>query len=125
MIRIGVIGYSYWGPNLVRNFTATPHAKVVALADARPEKLATASRLYPGLKTFADGVEMIRDAGVDAVAIATPVSTHYPLALEALRAGKHVFVEKPLAGRSSEAADLTEEANNRNLILLAYQTFVY
>ena len=125
MIRVGVIGYGYWGPNLVRNFMAAPGSAVMRVCDLREERLSSLGKLYPGLKTCTDSSELINDPEIDAVVIATPVSSHYQLALSALQAGKHVLVEKPLAGRSDEARKLVDEAAARNLILLVDHTFVY
>jgi predicted dehydrogenase len=125
VIRIGVIGYGYWGPNLVRNFAEVRDCQVVAVADARAERRALVQSRYPAVDTTGDYCELLNDPNVDAVAIATPVSTHYPLALEALRAGKHVWVEKPMTQTSDEAAHLIEEAERRNLVLHVDHTFVY
>jgi predicted dehydrogenase len=125
MISVGVIGYGYWGPNLVRNFAEGLHTNVVAVADLRSERLQLVSRRYPGVETSLDYREVLNNPGIDAVAISTPVSTHYPLALEALRAGKHVFVEKPITATSEQADHLIEEAARRNLVLMVDHTFVY
>jgi predicted dehydrogenase len=125
LIRIGVVGYGYWGPNLVRNFSETPDCQVVAVADGRAERRALVQARYPAVDTTPDYSELLSDPNVDAVAIATPVHTHYPLALEALRAGKHVWVEKPITQTSAEAAHLIEEAAKRNLVLHVDHTFVY
>lgn len=125
MIGIGVIGYGYWGPNLVRNFAEAAGAKVVAVSDLRQERLRLASIRYPGIKVMTNHEELIVDPQVDAVAIATPVSTHYELARTALEAGKHVLVEKPLTASSQQAEHLIEEAARRNLVLMVDHTFVY
>ena len=125
MIRIGVIGYGYWGPNLVRNFMAAPDSAVTRVCDLRKERLSTLSKLYPGLKTCSDSADLINDPQIDAVVIATPVSSHFELAMSALQAGKHVLVEKPLAARSDQARKLVDEAAARNLVLLVDHTFVY
>ena len=97
MIRVGVIGYGYWGPNLVRNFSECDATEMVAVADQREPRLAEARRRYPGIRTTVSADEVIHATDIDAVAIATPVATHAALALSALKAGKHVLVEKPLA----------------------------
>src|SRR5262245_43035680 len=102
MIGIGVIGYGYWGPNLVRNFAETPEAKLVAVSDLRHERLGLVGQRYPGVQTTKDYKELVANARVDAIAIATPVSTHFEFAMHALRAGKHVLIEKPLAASSEE-----------------------
>ena len=125
MIRIGVIGYGYWGPNLVRNFMAAPDSAVSRVCDLRKERLSTLGKLYPGLKTCSDSAALINDPEIDAVVIATPVSSHFELAMAALRAGKHVLVEKPLAARSDQARKLVDEAAAQNLVLLVDHTFVY
>ncbi|HSE25282.1 MAG TPA: Gfo/Idh/MocA family oxidoreductase [Pyrinomonadaceae bacterium] len=125
MIQVGVIGYGYWGPNLVRNFMAAPGSSVVAVADLREERLQPLRKLYPSLKTAKDAGNIINDPIVDAVIIATPVSSHFELALAALKAGKHVLVEKPLATTSDQARQLIEVAAARNLVLLVDHTFVY
>ncbi|HEY4423542.1 MAG TPA: Gfo/Idh/MocA family oxidoreductase [Pyrinomonadaceae bacterium] len=125
MIRIGVIGYGYWGPNLVRNFMAAQGSAVMRVCDMRKERLSSLGKIYPGLKTGADSSDLINDPQVDAVVIATPVSTHFELAMSALKAGKHVLVEKPLAARSDQARKLVDEAAARNLVLLVDHTFVY
>ena len=125
MITVGVIGYGYWGPNLVRNFAETPGARVGWVTDLRPERLAVASARYPGVRVSADHRDILNDAGVDAVAVATPVTSHVELAMQALRAGKHVLVEKPLAASSADAERLIAEAAKRRLVLMVDHTFVY
>ena len=125
MIRVGVIGYGYWGPNLVRNFITAPGSAVTRVCDLRKERLSSLGKLYPGLKTCSDSSDLINDPHIDAVVIATPVSTHFELAMAALKAGKHVLVEKPLAARSDQARKLVDEAAARNLVLLVDHTFVY
>jgi predicted dehydrogenase len=125
MVGIGVIGYGYWGPNLVRNFAEVPGAQVVAVSDLSTERLARVQSRYPTIRTTRDHRDLLSDPAVDAVAVATPVSTHFELALEALRAGKHVLVEKPLATTSDQAGRLVEEAIRRKLVLLVDHTFIY
>ncbi len=125
MIRVGVIGYGYWGPNLVRNFMAAPGSAVAAVCDLREERLAPLRKLYSGVKTVTNCVDLINDPEIDAVVIATPVSTHFELAMAALKAGKHVLVEKPLAAKSDEARKLVDEAATRKLVMLVDHTFVY
>ena len=102
MIGIGVVGYGYWGPNLVRNFASTVGAQVIAICDMDSSKLDRGKRLYPSVVITKSFRDLLTDSRIDAIAIATPVSTHYELALAALKAGKHVLVEKPLA-QTSEA----------------------
>ncbi len=125
MIRIGVIGYGYWGPNLVRNFMAAPGSAVTRVCDLLPDRLAPLEKLFPGVKTCNQSAELINDPQIDAVVVATPVSSHFELAMAALRAGKHVLVEKPLATRSDDARRLIDEAAARNLVLMVDHTFVY
>ncbi len=125
MVRIGVIGYGYWGPNLVRNFAELSGAELVAVADLNPDRLALAQRRYPALRTATDANELIAAPDIDAIVIATPVSSHHALALAALRAGKHVLVEKPLAASTREAAELVEEARRQNRVLMVDHTFLY
>nr|WP_322490413.1 Gfo/Idh/MocA family oxidoreductase [Chloroflexus sp.] len=96
MIGIGVIGYGYWGPNLVRNFAQVSGARVVAVCDQRSERRALVEQVYPSVKTYADVADMLRNSDLDAVAVATPVSSHFELALMALQAGKHVLVRSRL-----------------------------
>ncbi len=125
MIAIGVIGYGYWGPNLVRNLMEVPGAQVVAISDLRPDRLALAKKRYPSVTTTIDHREIIKANNIDAVVIATPVTTHFELALGSLQAGKHVLVEKPLAATSAQATKLVEEAERCNRILMVDHTFVY
>ena len=125
MIRLGVVGYGYWGPNIVRNFADVPECQLAAVSDMRPERLAMVRSRYPAIKTYADPNELIADRRIDAVVIVTPVSTHYDLALQALRGGKHVLVEKPLTSTVEQATRLVEEADRRQLVLSVDHTFVY
>jgi predicted dehydrogenase len=124
-LRIGVIGYGYWGPNLVRNFAAGPRTKVVAIAEPSPARRQAAAASVPHIPCVADAAAVIADPDVDAVAIATPIFTHYSLAKAALEAGKHVLVEKPLAPRVSEAEELAALAARVNRVLMVDHTFVY
>jgi predicted dehydrogenase len=125
VINIGVIGYGYWGPNLVRNFAEIPGVQVRSVSDFNPVLLAKAQTRYPAVQVTTDCQEIFSDPKIDAVAIATPVSTHFDLALAALRAGKHVMVEKPMTVTSEQALRLIEEADRRNLVLMVDHTFVY
>ena len=125
MIRIGVIGYGYWGPNLVRNCFEAKGAQVASVSDLRDDRLASVSNRYPAIRTTRDSRELIEDPAIDAVAIATPVSTHYDLALRALQEGKHVLVEKPLASDTDQVQHLIEVAKKRNRVLMVDHTFVY
>lgn len=125
MVRIGVIGYGYWGPNLVRNFAEAADTQVIAVADMRSDRLQLAKRRYPGIDAVLDYRDLLKNPEVDAVAISTPVSTHFQLAMEALQAGKHVLVEKPMTASSDQAMRLIDEAARRNLVLMVDHTFVY
>lgn len=123
-LKIGIVGYGYWGPNLVRNFTATDGCDVVAVCDRSEGRLSQVNNLYPSVKTFTD-FDMFLDCGLEAVAIATPVASHYPLALQSLQAGKHVLIEKPMAESSEQAKTLIAEAKKRSLTLMVDHTFIY
>jgi predicted dehydrogenase len=125
MIGIGVIGYGYWGPNLVRNFNETPGARVVAVSDLRSERLAQLQLRHPQIKATNDVREIFNDPAIDAVVIATPVGTHFDLAIQAIHAGKHVLVEKPLASTSEQGERLVEEAERCKRVLMVDHTFVY
>jgi predicted dehydrogenase/protoporphyrinogen oxidase len=124
-IRVGVVGVGYWGPNLVRNLAESPVFEVAHLCDLRPEALEAIARRYPNIPCTTQFEEILRDGDVDAVAIATPVSTHHALAMSALEAGKHAFVEKPLAASSEQVIELTELAEATNLVLMPGHTFLY
>lgn len=125
MIKIGVIGYGYWGPNLVRNFAEVNGAAVAGVSDQDQKKLDLVQRRYPGVKTTTKFQELLEDPSIDAVAIATPVSTHFELGMAALRAGKHVWLEKPMTETSMQARKLIEEAERRERVLFVDHTFVY
>jgi predicted dehydrogenase len=125
VVKIGVIGYGYWGPNLVRNFAETRGAQLAAVADLDPNKLALVQRRFPAVTTTTDHRELLNNPGIDAIAIATPVSTHFALAMAALKAGKHVWVEKPMTETAEQAKQLVDEAERRGLVLLVDHTFIY
>ena len=125
MINIGVVGYGYWGPNLVRNFLETDEFNVVMVADLKPENLAKVQKRYPGIKVTKHFEELLNDPRIDTVAIATPVFTHFDLGMKALAAGKHVFMEKPMASNSDQAYQLVQEAEKRKLLLFVDHTFLY
>lgn len=124
-VRVAVIGLGYWGPNLVRNLHELEDAEVVAVCDRRREALSAIRRRYPAVETTTELNDVLNDPSVDAVAIATPVSTHFGIAADALLAGKHVFVEKPLAASSDEARELIDLADQRELVLMPGHTFLY
>jgi predicted dehydrogenase len=125
MIKIAVIGYGYWGPNLVRNFMEAPGSTVVAVCDLRPERLTSLSVRYPTITTTTDCNQLFANPEVDAIVVATPVSSHFELAMAALRADKHVLIEKPIAANAEQALELIAEAANRKRVLMVDHTFVY
>jgi predicted dehydrogenase len=125
MIGIGVIGYGYWGPNLVRNFSDIPTVDLRWVCDLQTERLARLRSRYPAVQITENMNDVLSDPKVDAVAIATPVSTHFELAMKALRAGKSVFVEKPITATSEQARRLIEEADRRGLVVAVDHTFIH
>jgi predicted dehydrogenase len=124
-MKIGVIGYGYWGPNLVRNLAETSDAEVTWCSDMRADRRALVQKRYPSVRVTEDVDEMLRDPSLDAVAIATPVHTHFPLAKRALEHGKHVLVEKPMTSTVAEAEELVALAEKQGLVLMVDHTFVY
>src|SRR4051812_2130439 len=106
MLHVGVIGYGYWGPNLVRNFMETPGSAVIAVSDLRAARLAEAKRRYPSITVTSEPSDLFDNPNINTVAIATPVFSHFELAMQALKAGKHVLVEKPLTSNSEQAEQL-------------------
>ncbi|HUH00388.1 MAG TPA: Gfo/Idh/MocA family oxidoreductase [Kofleriaceae bacterium] len=124
-MRVGVVGFGYWGPNLVRNFTANVGTQVVCVADRDGKRRAAAETQYPGMSTVADAEVLFADPSIEAVAIATPLFTHFPLAKAALLAGKHVLVEKPLAGSVAECEELVALAAEQGKALMVDHTFLF
>src|SRR2546430_12420762 len=124
-LRVAVIGAGYWGPNLVRNLNEAPGAEPVAVADLSQERLDTIHKRFPAVRVTTDHTELFNDKNVDAVAIATPVGTHRRLAEQALAAGKHVFVEKPLAPTVADAEAIVRAAEKADRTLMVGHTFVY
>jgi predicted dehydrogenase len=124
-VNVGVIGYGYWGPNLVRNFTETDAATVSWCVDSQPERMALAQRRHPGIRVGAEARCILDDAAVDAVVIATPVSTHFRLAEAAIASGKHVLVTKPMAQTAAECRSLIELAELSDLVLMVDHTYLY
>jgi predicted dehydrogenase len=124
-LNIGVIGCGYWGPNLIRNFRALADCKLKAICDLSAERLSHMKVLYPEVEGTTDFNHMLNGAGLDAIVIATAVKTHHPLAKAALLAGKHVFVEKPLAASVAESEELNAIASKKGLILMVGHTFLY
>ena len=125
MIRVGVIGYGYWGPNIARNFAETPGAEVAAICDALPQALQTAKLRHPSATCTTRAEEVFDDPRIDAIAIATPVSTHAELAIKALERGKHVLLTKPIAESSESARRIIDAAERAKRVLLIDHTFVY
>jgi predicted dehydrogenase len=125
MHNLAVVGCGYWGPNLVRNFRSLPDVKVGVICDKSPARLDHLGKLYPEVEKTTDLARIIDDPSIDTVVIATPVSTHHALATACLKAGKHAFVEKPLAVSSSQCCQMIELAEARSLILMVGHTFVY
>jgi len=123
--NIGVIGCGYWGPNLIRNLGVTRRSRVKTCADLDTGRLQHMQELYPHLQITQDYHDILHDPEITAVAIATPVSTHFKLAIDCLQARKHVFVEKPLAHSSEQCMELIAAASQRNLVLMVGHTFVY
>src|SRR5262249_32022050 len=119
------VGLGYWGPNLVRSLHEVAEAEAACVCDLRTDALDAIGRRYPAVRRTTSFAEGLDDPEIDAVAIATPVSTHYALAGAALDAGKHVFVEKPLAASSAEGHDLVTRAERRGLVLMPGHTFLY
>jgi len=125
MVRIAVIGCGYWGPNPIRNFFKVPTCEIAAIADLDRARLDYLRRLYPALRTTSSAQQLFESQEIDAVVIATPVTTHYALAREALRRGKHVLVEKPITSRASEARELIRLADEQRRVLMVDHTFVF
>ena len=125
MINVGIVGYGYWGPNLVRNFYSASDCCVKSVADARAERLQNLSKVFPAIEGKHSADEIIYDPAIDAVIIATPVSTHFTLAKKALLAGKHVLMEKPMTASVLEAEILINLAAQKNLLLMVDHTFLY
>ena len=125
MIHIGIIGYGYWGPNLVRNFNIIEGADVVSVCDLNPDALKKAGKTYPNIEVISDADKILGASDIDAIAIATPVFTHYKLAKQALENGKHIFVEKPFVSSVAQAEKLIELADKKNLTIMVDHTFLF
>lgn len=124
-IKIGLIGYGYWGPNLLRNFMRQKDCAVTYVADSRVQRLQLINELYPSVNTTQSVEELLDSSDVDAIVIATPVFTHFDLAKKALEKGKHVLIEKPMTASVKEAEYLINEADKRGLILMVDHTYLY
>src|SRR6202045_1549384 len=125
VIRVGVIGYGYWGPNIVRNFQGHEKADVVAVCDKNPKSLSRVRRAHPEVPVTSDQMEVLTSTQVDVVAVVTPVWTHFELAKLALENGKHVFVEKPFTCTVAQAEQLIELAERKNLKIMVDHTFLF
>ena len=125
MIKIGIIGYGYWGVNLLRTFFNTRGCSVSLVADLRKERLNLVKKTYPSVNVSLNSADVINDNNIDAVVLATPVSLHYYLSKECLNKGKHVLVEKPMTGSVNQAKKLTSLAKRKRKILMVDHTFLY
>jgi predicted dehydrogenase len=125
MLQIGIIGYGYWGPRIARNFYETKDCEVSVICDANPERLRRAAVAFPGVATTSTASEVTRSQQVDAVAVITPVWTHFELAKEALENGKHVFVEKPFTSTAEQAEELIALAAQKGLQIMVDHTFLF
>ena len=125
MVRIGVIGYGYWGPNIVRNFHTHETSEVVLVADKNPKTQQRLHKAHPGIAFTTDPMEVLKSTEIDLVAVVTPVWTHFELAKLALENGKHVFVEKPFTCSVTQAEELIELADRKNLQIMVDHTFLF
>jgi predicted dehydrogenase len=124
-IKIGVVGCGYWGPNLVRNFRSLPDCDMKVMCDLSEKRLTHLRSLYPEVEGSADYHHMLNGIGLDAVIIATAVKSHFPLAKKSLLAGKHTFIEKPMASSAAECEELVDIAHKNGLVLMTGHTFLY
>jgi predicted dehydrogenase len=124
-LRVGVIGYGYWGPNIVRNFSELPGAEVVTVSDLSPDRLELAQARHPSVAVTTDHQDLLADPEIEAIVVATPVASHYRLGDEVLQSGKHLLMSKPLTDSSEGAACLVRAAAERNLVLMVDHTFLY
>jgi predicted dehydrogenase len=125
MIRIGVIGYGYWGPSVARNFHGLDDCELAVVSDRRPDALRRAKQAYPNVQVTLDAAEVVAASNIDAVAVVTPVWTHFELAKAALENGKHVFVEKPFSATAAEAEQLIDLADREHLQIMVDHTFLF
>jgi predicted dehydrogenase len=125
MIKVGVIGCGYWGPNLIRNFNALPNVELSMIADLDENRLNHVGLLYPNTIKTTNYKEILADSDTDAVIVATPMSTHFPIGKEVLEAGKHLFLEKPMATTSADCRTLNALAESKGLKIMVGHTFVY
>jgi predicted dehydrogenase len=125
VVRVGVIGYGYWGPNIVRNLTGLENCQLTAICDKSPAALKRAARAHPGVVLTTEFADVLTSPDIDAIAVVTPVWTHFELAKAALENGKHVFVEKPFTSTSAQAEQLIELAERKNLKVMVDHTFLF
>ena len=125
MLDIAVVGCGYWGPNLLRNFSAVADCQVKVACDADPARLTHMKKLYPNIETCPSLDEVLGRSDIDAVVIATPIRMHYPMARKVLESGRHVLVEKPMAASVRECEELVQLAQDRDLVLMVGHTFIY
>ena len=125
MINVGVIGFGYWGPNVARNFNDTPGARVIAISDADEASLRRAEQSYPGIRMARNDSDLLTASDIDAIAIVTPVSSHFEIAKAALLNGKHIFVEKPFTASVAQAEQLIELADRKRLKIMVDHTFLF
>jgi predicted dehydrogenase len=122
---MGIIGYGYWGPNIVRNFNAVEECQIAAICDQRDESLVRAKRAFPEVGITKNWRSLVSDPDIDAIGVVTPVSTHFELAKAALENGKHIFVEKPFTSNCAQAEKLIEIAERKNLTIMVDHTFIF
>lgn len=125
MINVGVVGYGYWGPNIVRNLQEVDNARVVAVCDKSQSALKRLKETYPEIRTTSDSSELVTSKNIDAIAVITPVWTHFELAKAALENGKHIFVEKPFTSNTTQADELIELAAKKALTIMVDHTFLF
>ncbi len=124
-MNFGVIGYGYWGPNIVRNLAGLEDSHVIAIADVDPNSRQRAQKAYPNIRVTADAAEIITSTKIDAIAVISPAATHFELAKAALKNGKHVFVEKPFTSSAAQAEELVNLARQKNLRIMVDHTFLF
>src|SRR5690606_23850094 len=123
--KVGVVGCGYWGPNLIRNFRALPGCHLKMMCDTNEQRLQHLGNLYPEVERETDYNRMLTQSGIDAVVVATSVKHHFPMAKASLLAGKHTFIEKPMASSVEQCEELVDIAENKGLVLMVGHTFLY
>ena len=124
-INVGVVGCGYWGPNLVRNLRSIPECDLKLMCDLNPQRLKHLKSLYPEVEGHSEFDHLLNGAGLDAIVIATPVKSHHKLAKASLLAGKHTFIEKPMAASVEECEELVQIAKQQGVVLMIGHTFLY